>query len=137
MGFNSGFKGLTSQENYYITLTLLSELGFTQRTWGRVHTIYCHKECSSASTAYRLCIRASSGQRLKQTANFHELTMKVTALEIIPVLIIVQQDATTYSLLYFSKLLYMFLVVTPLIIRSTYNCNYSIWHWSNFGKCIV
>jgi len=27
--------------------------------------------------------------------------------------------------------LYMFLEVTPLIIRSTYNCNYSIWHRSN------
>jgi len=25
----------------------------------------------------------------------------------------------------------MFRVVTPPIIRSTYNCNYSIWHWSN------
>jgi len=48
--------------------------------------------------------------------------------------IIVQQDATMYSLLYFYKLLYMFRVVTPPIIRSTYNCNYSIWHWSNFGK---
>jgi hypothetical protein len=43
----------------------------------------------------------------------------------------VQQDATIYSLLYFFKLLYMFRVVTPPIIRSTYNCNYSIWHWSN------
>ena len=41
----------------------------------------------------------------------------------------VQQDATMYSLLYFCKLLYMFRVVTPPIIRSTYNCNYSIWHW--------
>ena len=51
--------------------------------------------------------------------------------------IIVQQDANMYSLLYFCKLLYMFLVVTPPIIRSTYNCNYSIWHWSNFGKCSV
>jgi hypothetical protein len=51
--------------------------------------------------------------------------------------IIVQQDATMYSLLYFCKLLYMFRVVTPPIIRSTYNCNYSIWHWSNFGKCSV
>jgi len=39
--------------------------------------------------------------------------------------IIVQQDATMYSLLYFCKLLYMFWVVTPPIIRSTYNCNYS------------
>jgi hypothetical protein len=36
--------------------------------------------------------------------------------------IIVQQDATIYSLLYFCKLLYMFRVVTPPIIRSTYNC---------------
>jgi len=45
--------------------------------------------------------------------------------------ITVQQDATIYSSLYFCKLLYMFRVVTPPIIRSTYNCNYSIWHWSN------
>jgi hypothetical protein len=45
--------------------------------------------------------------------------------------IIVQQDATIYSLLYFCKLLYMFRVGTSLIIRSTYNCNYSIWHWLN------
>jgi len=37
-----------------------------------------------------------------------------------------------YSLLYFCKLLYMFRVVNPPIIRSTYNCNYSNWrHWSN------
>jgi hypothetical protein len=43
--------------------------------------------------------------------------------------IMVQQDATRYSLLYFCKLLFMFRMVTPPIIRSTYNCNYSIWHW--------
>jgi len=43
----------------------------------------------------------------------------------------VQQDATTYSLLYFCRLLYMFRVVTPPITRSTCNCNQSIWHWSN------
>jgi len=36
--------------------------------------------------------------------------------------IIVQQVATIYSLLYFFKLLYMFRVVTPPIIRSIYNC---------------
>jgi hypothetical protein len=42
--------------------------------------------------------------------------------------VIVQQDATIYSLLYFSKLLYMFWVVISPIIRSTCNCNYSIWH---------
>jgi hypothetical protein len=34
-------------------------------------------------------------------------------------------------LLYFCKLLYMFRVVTPPIIRNTYNCNCSIWYWSN------
>ena len=51
--------------------------------------------------------------------------------------ITVQQDATMYSLLYFCKLLYMFWVVTPPIIRITYNCNYSIWHWPNLGKCSV
>jgi len=51
--------------------------------------------------------------------------------------IIVQQDATIYSLLYFCKLLYMFRVVNPPTIRSTHNCNYSIWHWSKFGKCSV
>jgi hypothetical protein len=45
--------------------------------------------------------------------------------------IIVQQNATTYSLLYFCKLLYMFRMLIPPIIRSTCNCNYSIWHWSN------
>jgi len=45
--------------------------------------------------------------------------------------IVVQQDATVYSLLYFCNLLYMFRVVTPPIIRSIYNCNYSIWHRSN------
>jgi len=42
-----------------------------------------------------------------------------------------------YSLLYFCILLYMFQVVTPPIIRSTFNYYYSIWHWSDFGKCSV
>jgi len=45
--------------------------------------------------------------------------------------IIVQQDPTMYSLLYFCKLLFIFRVVTPPIIRSTYNCNYCTWHCSN------
>jgi len=51
--------------------------------------------------------------------------------------IIVQRDATMQNLLYFCKLLYMFRVVTPPVIRSTYNYNCSIWHWLNFGKCSV
>jgi len=50
--------------------------------------------------------------------------------------ITVQQVATMYSLLYFCKLLYMFWVVTPPIIRSTYNFNYSIWHWSTSGNAV-
>jgi magnesium-transporting ATPase (P-type) len=48
--------------------------------------------------------------------------------------IIVQKDATMYSCLYFCNMLYIFRVVTSPNIRSTYNCNYSIWHWSNFGS---
>ena len=39
-----------------------------------------------------------------------------------------------YSLLYFCKLLYMFRVVNPPIIRSTYNCNYSICHLVKLRK---
>ena len=45
--------------------------------------------------------------------------------------IIVQKNVTMYSLLYFCKLLYVFRVVTPPIIRRSYNCNHSIWHCSN------
>ena len=44
---------------------------------------------------------------------------------------IVQQDATVYSLLFFCKLLYTFWMVPLPIIRSTHNCIYSIWYWSN------
>ena len=43
-------------------------------------------------------------------------------------LIIVQQDATVFSLLYFCRQLYMFRVLTS-ISRSSYNCNYCFWHW--------
>jgi len=41
--------------------------------------------------------------------------------------IVVQQDATIFSLLYFCRQLYLFWVLTP-IVRSLYNCNYSFWH---------
>ena len=37
----------------------------------------------------------------------------------------------SYIISYFCKLFYMFRVVTPPIIRSTYNFNSGIWHWSN------
>ena len=42
-----------------------------------------------------------------------------------------QQDATLHSLFISGKLLYMFQVVSPPIIRSTHNCIYSIWYLSN------
>jgi len=50
-------------------------------------------------------------------------------------LVTVQQDATVFSLLYFCRQLYMFLVLTP-IIRSWYSCNYSFWHWSTGSTTI-
>ena len=42
-----------------------------------------------------------------------------------------QRDATLHSSFILGKLLYMFRVVSPLIIRSTHNCIYSIWYFSN------
>ena len=50
-------------------------------------------------------------------------------------LIIYQQDATVFSLLYFCRQLYMFRVLAP-IIRSSYNCNYRFWHWSTGSTSI-
>jgi len=35
-----------------------------------------------------------------------------------------------YTVYLICKLLYMFRVVSPPIIRSTNNCIYSIWYWS-------
>ena len=37
--------------------------------------------------------------------------------------------ATVFSVLYFCRQLYMLRLLTP-IIRSSYSCNYSFWHWS-------
>ena len=47
-----------------------------------------------------------------------------------PNLIIVQQDATVFSLLHFCRQLYMFRALTP-IFRSSYSCNCSFWPWLN------
>ena len=49
--------------------------------------------------------------------------------------IIVQQYGTVSSLLHFCRQLYMFRVLTP-IIRSSYSCNYSFWHWSTRSTTI-
>ena len=43
-------------------------------------------------------------------------------------LIYIQRDATLHDSLISGKLLYMFRVVFPPIIRSTHNCIYSIWY---------
>ena len=43
-------------------------------------------------------------------------------------LIYFQRDATLHSLFISGKLLYMFRVVSPPIIRSTHKCIYSIWY---------
>ena len=46
-------------------------------------------------------------------------------------LVYFQQDATLHSLFISGELLYMFREVSPPVIRSTYNCIYSIWYLSN------
>jgi len=79
------------------------------------------------------CIETSVTANLRCVKSLKSEDLSYTT--VLTLSIIVQQDATVYSLLYFCKLLYMFRVGTPPIIRSTYNCNYSIWHWSVFGKC--
>jgi len=96
---------------------------FTQNSLKWV-SVWLHQTLSSLTT-WRLW----DSQDISDYGRQRMITMSMS--------IIVQQNATMYSLLYFCKLLYMFRVVTPPIIRSTYNCNYSIWHWSNFGKCSV
>ena len=42
-----------------------------------------------------------------------------------------QQDATLHTLFISGKILYIFRLVSPPIIRSTHNCIYSIWYLSN------
>ena len=53
------------------------------------------------------------------------------SLEIIFLLMYFQQDATLHNVFISDKLLYMFRVVSPPIIRSTHNCIYSIWYLSD------
>ena len=48
-----------------------------------------------------------------------------------PILVYFKQDATLHSLFISGKLLYIFRVVSPLILRSTHNCIYSIWYLLN------
>jgi len=64
----------------------------------------------------------------KRNIVFELLNASYKLCNIVLDLVIVQQDATVFSLLYFCRQLCMFRVLTP-IIRSSYNCNYSFWHW--------
>jgi hypothetical protein len=56
--------------------------------------------------------------------------------------IIVQQDAHTHThnniqFIYICKLLYMFRMINPLIIRSSYHYTCSIWHyWDRTATCL-
>ena len=73
-----------------------------------------------------------------RSLNYRSLNYRSLQLRYSLFSITVQQDVTMYTLLYFCNLLCMFRMVTPSISSSsTYNCNCSIWHWSNFGKCSV
>ena len=59
------------------------------------------------------------------------LTFRGSCIVTIFLLIYFQQDATLHILFISGKLIYMFRVVSPPIIRSTHNCIYSIWYLSN------
>jgi hypothetical protein len=59
------------------------------------------------------------------------LTFRGPCIVSIFLLIYFQRDATLNSFFISGKLLYMFRVVSPLIIRSAHNCMYSIWCLSN------
>jgi len=62
---------------------------------------------------------------------FFNLTFRGPGIVSISLLIYFQQDATLHSLIISGKLLYMFRVISPPIIRSTHNCIYNIWYLSN------
>jgi hypothetical protein len=119
-------------------LLYLTWISFTSRTVPRISSwnTTCRQRNVGVGAQiiypYSFSVRTRFAYRLYYFLFFH-LEIQVNE----PVSIIVQQDATLYILLYFCKLRCMFLVVTPPIIGSTYNCNYSIWHLSNFGKCSV
>ena len=60
--------------------------------------------------------------------NIQKLYIHFTDCIYVFVLIYFQRDATLHSLFIYGKLLYMFRVVSSPIIRSIYNCIYSIWY---------
>ena len=42
-----------------------------------------------------------------------------------------------YTVYFICKLLYMFRVVSPPIIRNTNNCIYSVWYWSTVAATVA
>jgi len=60
-----------------------------------------------------------------------DLTFRAPCIISVFLLIYFQQDATLHSFVIPGKLLYMFRVVSPRIIRNTHNCIYNIWYLLN------
>jgi len=88
----------------------------------RLCCVVCDLETSRMGAPY---IYDISRLRVNVHGSVHRESMQV----------IVQQDATMYSLLYFCKLLYCVLrMATPPIIRNTYNCNYHPKHVEQFTE---
>ena len=84
---------------------------------------------------YKVFLLLSIGYILFCTLRIEKYNRKIIILRFsgpcivsIFVLIYFQQDATLHSFFISGKLLYMFRVVSSPIIRSTYNCIYSIWN---------
>ena len=65
---------------------------------------------------------------ISKESNRGTLTFRGPCIVSIFLLIYFQRDATLHSSFISGKLLYMFRVVSPPIIRSTYSCIYSIWY---------
>ena len=68
-------------------------------------------------------------EKLRDTSGMNSLQKKKWKQQEKLYWILVQQDVIVFSLLHICRQLYRFRVLTP-IIRSSYNCNYSFWHWS-------
>jgi len=110
------------------------QFGSVLRSFSRSYHIYQSISVKTVDSQYFFFLFGIFGNnRISEMSvkvvRLHGVTSKKTNL------IIVQQDATVFSLLYFCRQLYMFGVLTP-IIRSSYSCNYSFWHWSTGSTAI-
>ena len=95
------------------------------------------RKISAAQPKHLKLVLQHIGSSLLQEVRLHRtpvceytryLTFSGPCIVSIFVLIYFQRDETLHSLFLSGKLLYMFRVVSSPIIRSTYNCIYSIWY---------